>query len=81
MLLGPVGDVDGDGRGDLVTLAADPTVLRVIYSGAGCVQTFTLPQPSAPALLAAGDLDGDGKADIVAGSFASPDVTILRTAP
>lgn len=80
--LGAVGDVDGDGFGDVVALEAEPTALRVIFTGgAACVQAIALAQPSATELLATGDVDGDGRADVVAGTFAGAEVAILRGGP
>jgi hypothetical protein len=75
--LGPVADVDGDGRGDVVAPSREWWKLHVLYVDAPCIQTLELEGPAEN--LAAGDLDGDGKADIVAGSGAS--VWISRTRP
>ncbi|MDC0675924.1 FG-GAP repeat domain-containing protein [Nannocystis radixulma] len=80
-MVGPIADVDGDGRGDLVTTdAVDPTV-RVIFLDGPCSQAHEVPGPTTPALLAAGDLDGDGKADIVAGQTQETGAVVLRSGP
>lgn len=76
---GPIhatGDVDGDGREDL--LLDHPTLsgLGVVYVDAPCIQPADL--PDYPRAVATGDLDGDGKTDIVVGNMT---VYVLRTGP
>jgi hypothetical protein len=71
-----VGDVDGDGRGDIVLLAqlADGTQLRVLTAdGRQLASFFVLESGILPgASLAVGDLDGDRKAEIVLGGGPTP---------
>ena len=62
------GDLDGDGKGDLVVgMSRGATVLAVLGNGDGTFRKgeyFGL--TDAPTALAVADLDGDGKLDVVA---------------
>lgn len=75
------GDLDGDGRVELVLLnpvADDATVWHVAPSGdLGATRTFV---GSAPGALATGDLDNDGALDaVLGGSYAgTPRLSVLR---
>jgi hypothetical protein len=67
-----VGDVNGDGRADVIVLAqsVDGTEVKAfdVASGKQLSSFFVLEPGVVPgASLAAGDLDGDGKAEIVLG--------------
>jgi VCBS repeat protein len=66
-----VGDIDGDGRGDIVLLAqlADGTQLRALAADGRQLGGFFVLEPGIVpgASLAAGDLDGDRKAEIILG--------------
>jgi len=66
-----VGDVDGDGRSDIVVLAqlADGTQLRALTADGRQLASFFVLEPGIVpgASLAVGDLDGDHRAEIVLG--------------
>ncbi|MCY1012023.1 VCBS repeat-containing protein [Nannocystis pusilla] len=78
---GPIADVDGDGRGDLLIATAGPPGLGVVYFAASCVQDYTLANATSEAGLASGDIDGDGKADVVVATVGSSQAIVLRTGP
>lgn len=74
LLVGPVislakGDVDGDGRMDLIALAADKNVyiLRSLGQGKYAKTTWLCSSPVTPLILATGDADGDNNDDILIG--------------
>jgi hypothetical protein len=76
------GDVDGDGRLDLVASSTWGNVLVFLGDGAGGFVREKAPELDAPVLcrgygLELADLDRDGKAEIVA-SFAGEGATILE---
>lgn len=80
------GDMDGDGKLDLVTtqsLANSVSVFRNTYTSGSSLafasESVLTSSIASPAGTAIGDLDGDGKVDIVAAAFTSSgSVTILR---
>lgn len=76
ILPGPIADVDGDGRDDLIANVWGSDRFKVIYFDAPCIQTYEL--PNAASDLIAGDVDGDGKMDVVATHFDSK-AWILRS--
>src|SRR5262249_34599298 len=88
-----VGDVDGDGKADIVTGAGAGGAPRVVvFSGASVVTGAANPAMLASFFaydssfrngvnVAAGDVNGDGKADIIAGvgTGGAPRVTVFRS--
>jgi hypothetical protein len=77
-----VGDVDGDGRADVLvgapnddTLALDGGEARLLYGNSGLVQNSWyggLNDHMGRGLSPAGDLNADGRADLVLGANAAP---------
>jgi hypothetical protein len=85
-----VGDIDGDGKAEIITSPAKGAGQNVrVFSGkansmGGHDELFNLPTPygkkySGGITVAAGDLDGDGRADIIIGSGTglSPNVKVF----
>jgi hypothetical protein len=78
-----VGDIDGDGKPDIVTGNYNDGTLSVLHntSTSGSVSFATsVPAPagSNPQAVAISDLDGDGKPDIIAANFSDNDVSVYR---
>jgi hypothetical protein len=74
-----LGDVDGDGLGDLVTASADSDAVVVRFQSAAggfgtaaVVRSLATGEPPGARSVAIGDFDGDGRLDIVtAGRFSN----------
>jgi hypothetical protein len=78
-----VGDIDGDGKPDIVTGNYNDGTISVLHntSTSGSVSFATsVPQPAGTNTqsVAISDLDGDGKPDIIAANFADNDVSVIR---
>jgi hypothetical protein len=72
------GDLDGDGRTDLVTVIADGTlVIRLYRNGQWRAPPGEAPRAHAH-MVGLGDVDADGRLDIVTTDHDSGDVTLFR---
>lgn len=73
------GDVDGDGRDDIVVSRPDDDVIVLFEMGAGgsVMRRIEIPVSGQPKGVAIGDLDGDGRKDIVVTNNRTDAVTIL----
>ena len=89
-----IGDIDGDGRGDLAAVNEVDNTASVFRntSAPGTISfapdtTFVIGLGATPMgyggsrSIAVGDLDGDGKADIVASNLGDNTISILRNHP
>jgi len=83
---GPVsvalGDVDGDGRVDLVSAnyLSDTLTVFLQVEGGGFAQPFSLGDSSVtnqPFSVALGDVDGDGRVDLVSANYFSDTLTVF----
>ena len=73
------GDLDGDGKADLVTANNDSGDVSVLYgNGDGTFPTVaSLPVSDGPAAVALGDFNGDGKPDIVVADDIDSTVSVM----
>lgn len=75
-----VGDVNGDGKGDIIVSPGAGTPTVKVYNAAassfatGLIRSFSAytTNVTGGVFVAAGDLDGDGRAEIVTGAAANP---------
>ena len=78
-----VGDIDGDGKVDIIVTDLGGTTLDVLRNTTtGTTITFAAPLPftvgTAPYSVAVGDIDNDGKLDLVAANSGGSTVSVLR---
>lgn len=74
-----VGDLDGDGKADIVAASSVSSVLSVfINNGDGTMAAkVDYSTGSIPQTVAIGDLNGDGKADLVSANAAANTISVL----
>lgn len=79
-----VGDIDGDGKLDIVVTNSAVVSTVAIYKNVSTPGNINFAVPlqaftgSTPFAVAIADLDGDGKPDIVVGNFNSSSISIFR---
>src|SRR5205085_1811046 len=73
-----LGDVNGDGKQDIVTANGIGTVSVLLGNGNGTFQAqLTFAASGSPVFVALGDVNGDGKLDIVTANRSSNNVGVL----
>ena len=74
-----LGDVNGDGRLDIITAnSLSNTVSVLLGNGNGTFQTqVTFAAGTGPAAVTLGDVNGDGKIDLIASNYSSNNASLL----
>ena len=75
-----VGDVNGDGRADVVVANRNSNDVSLYLQNASgsLIAQSPLPAGSGPAGVAVGDVDGDGRADVLVANIFSANATFYR---
>ena len=82
-----LGDLDGDGRQDLLVACFDSDSVSLFRNMGSGVSAATFPEPAilrpgdGPHTIKAGDLTGDGRPEVVVANFETPSVEILWYVP